>query len=68
VGGGELNQGVFLYRNSLAGPIVEDDTSLDDHMNRVKKEGVWAGHMELQVGLCAVLLLCCAVQLLCGQM
>lgn len=31
-------------------PFVEDDQTLDTYLARMKREGVWAGHMELQVG------------------
>lgn len=30
-------------------PFVEDDQTLDAYLTRMRKEGVWAGHMELQV-------------------
>eukprot|EP00775_Hariotina_reticulata_P002160 gene2160-2478_t len=29
-------------------PFVEDDQSFEAYIARMKKEGVWAGHMELQ--------------------
>jgi hypothetical protein len=29
-------------------PFVEDGGSLADHLGRMRREGVWAGHMELQ--------------------
>jgi len=32
-------------------PFVEDDQSLDAYLARMRREGVWAGHMELQVGV-----------------
>lgn len=30
-------------------PFVEDDQTLDSYLSRMRREGVWAGHMELQV-------------------
>jgi OTU domain-containing protein 3 len=32
-------------------PFVEDDQTLETYLARMKREGVWAGHMELQVGV-----------------
>lgn len=42
--------GLMRERGDDFAPFVEDDLTLDAHLARMRKEGVWAGHMELQVG------------------
>ena len=48
---GKLRQQVVEYMRAHEGdfaPFVEDDESFAQYMSRIKKDGVWAGYMEVR--------------------